>query len=126
MKLPASFLALVTLPVFAGLLAGGAGQNGQSLHLNPQMQLAHDVFKELIEIDTTDSSGSTTAAAEAMAARLISARAQPTAPGSASRASRPMGYQACLTTSMTSAPTARTSAWGSLSFMTALSSCIDS
>lgn len=35
-------------------------------------QLAHDIFKELVEINTTDSSGSTTAAATAMAARLRS------------------------------------------------------
>lgn len=35
--------------------------------------LARDIFKELIEINTTDSSGSTTKAAEAMAARLRAA-----------------------------------------------------
>src|SRR5208282_826367 len=33
-------------------------------------QLSHDIFKQLIEINTTDSVGSTTAAAEAMAQRL--------------------------------------------------------
>lgn len=33
-------------------------------------QLAHDIFKELIEINTTDSVGSTTLAAQAMAKRL--------------------------------------------------------
>jgi acetylornithine deacetylase/succinyl-diaminopimelate desuccinylase-like protein len=33
-------------------------------------QLAHDIFKQLIEINTTDSVGSTTLAAEAMAKRL--------------------------------------------------------
>ena len=33
--------------------------------------LAHDIFKELIEIDTTDSNGSTTVAARAMAQRLL-------------------------------------------------------
>ena len=33
-------------------------------------QLAHDIFKQLIEINTTDSVGSTTEAAEAMAQRL--------------------------------------------------------
>ena len=33
-------------------------------------QLAHDIFKQLIEINTTDSAGSTTVAAEAMAQRL--------------------------------------------------------
>lgn len=35
--------------------------------------LAHDIFKELIEINTTDSSGSTTVAAKAMAQRLLDA-----------------------------------------------------
>ncbi len=34
---------------------------------------AHDVFKQLIEINTTDSSGSTTLAAQAMARRLLDA-----------------------------------------------------
>ena len=33
-------------------------------------QLSHDIFKQLIEINTTDSSGSTTIAADAMAQRL--------------------------------------------------------
>jgi acetylornithine deacetylase/succinyl-diaminopimelate desuccinylase-like protein len=36
-------------------------------------QLARDIYKELIEIDTTDSAGNTTIAAEAMAARLKAA-----------------------------------------------------
>ena len=36
-------------------------------------QLAHDIFKQLIEINTTDSSGSTTVAAEAMRQRLLDA-----------------------------------------------------
>jgi acetylornithine deacetylase/succinyl-diaminopimelate desuccinylase-like protein len=36
-------------------------------------QLAHDIFKQLIEIDTTDSAGNTTVAAEAMARRLRAA-----------------------------------------------------
>ena len=39
----------------------------------PANQLAREVFKELIEINTTDSSGNTTTAAEAMAARLKAA-----------------------------------------------------
>src|SRR5665213_2009418 len=36
-------------------------------------EMAHDIFKQLIEINTTDSIGSTTAAAEAMAKRLLDA-----------------------------------------------------
>jgi acetylornithine deacetylase/succinyl-diaminopimelate desuccinylase-like protein len=38
--------------------------------LDPHQTLARDVFEELIEINTTDSVGNTTKAAEAMAARL--------------------------------------------------------
>jgi len=38
--------------------------------LTPQQQLARDIFKQLIEIDTTDSVGDNTRAAEAMAARF--------------------------------------------------------
>jgi acetylornithine deacetylase/succinyl-diaminopimelate desuccinylase-like protein len=36
-------------------------------------QLSHDIFKQLIEINTTDSVGSTTVAAEAMSKRLLDA-----------------------------------------------------
>jgi acetylornithine deacetylase/succinyl-diaminopimelate desuccinylase-like protein len=36
-------------------------------------QLSHDIFKQLVEINTTDSVGSTTVAAEAMAKRLLDA-----------------------------------------------------
>jgi acetylornithine deacetylase/succinyl-diaminopimelate desuccinylase-like protein len=39
----------------------------------PDQKLTHDIFKELIEINTTHSVGSTTKAAEAMAARLRAA-----------------------------------------------------
>src|SRR5215471_15651776 len=41
--------------------------------LTPQQQLAHDIYKELIEIDTTTATGDTGRAAEAMAARLKAA-----------------------------------------------------
>ena len=41
--------------------------------LAPHQQLAREICKELIEINTTDSAGSTTAAADAMAARLRTA-----------------------------------------------------
>ena len=42
--------------------------------LDPQTkQLSHDIFKQLIEINTTDSVGSTTIAANAMAQRLLDA-----------------------------------------------------
>ena len=36
-------------------------------------RLAHDIFQQLVEINTTDSAGSTTIAAEAMAKRLLEA-----------------------------------------------------
>ena len=36
-------------------------------------EMAHDIFKQLIEINTTDSIGSTTVAAQAMAKRLLDA-----------------------------------------------------
>jgi len=41
--------------------------------LSPQQQLSHDVYKELVEIDTTTATGDTARAAEAMAARLTAA-----------------------------------------------------
>jgi acetylornithine deacetylase/succinyl-diaminopimelate desuccinylase-like protein len=48
------------------LLATGASAQ-------PDQKLTHDIFKELIEINTTHSVGNTTQAAEAMAARLKAA-----------------------------------------------------
>jgi acetylornithine deacetylase/succinyl-diaminopimelate desuccinylase-like protein len=45
----------------------------QSPALAPDHQLARDIYKQLIEINTTDSVGDTTAAAEAMATRLRAA-----------------------------------------------------
>ena len=41
--------------------------------LTPEQALARDILEELIEIDTTDSNGDTTEAAEAMARRLLQA-----------------------------------------------------
>ena len=41
--------------------------------LDPTNQMAHDIFKQLIEINTTDSVGNVTTAAEAMAQRLRAA-----------------------------------------------------
>jgi acetylornithine deacetylase/succinyl-diaminopimelate desuccinylase-like protein len=43
------------------------------LYAQPQQQLARDIFKQLIEINTTDSVGDNTRAAEAMAARFRAA-----------------------------------------------------
>jgi acetylornithine deacetylase/succinyl-diaminopimelate desuccinylase-like protein len=62
---------LATLLVAANLYAQ---QPAPQTTLDPATrQLAHDVFKQLIEINTTDSIGSTTVAAEAMRARLLDA-----------------------------------------------------
>jgi acetylornithine deacetylase/succinyl-diaminopimelate desuccinylase-like protein len=55
-----------TALVTAYLAIGSAGADG----LAPHQQLAHDIYKELIEIDTTTATGDTARAAEAMAARL--------------------------------------------------------
>jgi acetylornithine deacetylase/succinyl-diaminopimelate desuccinylase-like protein len=41
--------------------------------LTPNQQLSHDIYKELVEIDTTTATGDTKRAAEAMAARLKAA-----------------------------------------------------
>ncbi len=53
------------------LLAQAAGSASQSDAVT--RQTAHDIFKQLVEINTTDSVGSTTVAAEAMAKRLLEA-----------------------------------------------------
>ena len=51
------------------LIAGAFGADSDSSY----QQLARDIFQQLIEINTTDSVGSTTVAAEAMAKRLLDA-----------------------------------------------------
>ena len=61
-------LALFQEPTALALAAWGQGDP-----LLPQQQLARNIFKELIEINTTPSSGNTTVAAEAVAARLRAA-----------------------------------------------------
>ncbi|HWX83632.1 MAG TPA: hypothetical protein VNZ48_08545 [Xanthobacteraceae bacterium] len=62
-KIRWTFASILLSVLFA---AGGAGAEG----LTAQQQLAHDIYKELIEIDTTTATGDTARAAEAMAARL--------------------------------------------------------
>ena len=47
--------------------------SAQAQKLSPARQLAYDIFQQLIEINTTDSVGNCTEAAEAMAARLKAA-----------------------------------------------------
>ncbi|HEX3967475.1 MAG TPA: M20/M25/M40 family metallo-hydrolase [Edaphobacter sp.] len=59
--------------VCSGLLSTTlSAQQAPALDANSR-QLAHDIFKQLIEINTTDSVGSTTVAAEAMRKRLLDA-----------------------------------------------------
>jgi acetylornithine deacetylase/succinyl-diaminopimelate desuccinylase-like protein len=50
-----------------------AAQAQQGTALSPNQQLAHDVYKQLVEINTVDSVGSTTVAANAMAKRFLDA-----------------------------------------------------
>ena len=64
-----------TLAALLQLLAFTCAGTAKGPFLGPQTdkaarQLAHDIFKQLIEINTTDSVGSTTVAADAMARRL--------------------------------------------------------
>src|SRR5882724_6328579 len=62
----ALFLASIsTLPMMAGPSAAEG--------LSPQQQLAFDIYKELVEINTVTATGDTALAAEAMAARLKAA-----------------------------------------------------
>jgi acetylornithine deacetylase/succinyl-diaminopimelate desuccinylase-like protein len=58
--------------ILFGLCAQTAGAAGVELDALTR-QNAHDIFKQLIEINTTDSVGSTTVAAQAMAQRLLDA-----------------------------------------------------
>ncbi len=63
------FLALLAMVVcFAP--ATRLSVQSQNAAMNPAQQLARDIFQQLIEINTTDSVGDCTAAANAMAARL--------------------------------------------------------
>ena len=51
-------------------LIASCAPRGPSQGQDQTKQLAHDIFKQLIEINTTDSVGDVTTAAEAMAKRL--------------------------------------------------------
>ena len=67
----AKMMAIVNR-IFAGALTIAALCSASPLDQGTR-ELARDVFRQLIEINTTDSSGSTTQAAEAMRARFIAA-----------------------------------------------------
>src|ERR1700683_1444296 len=62
LRLLAVLVALISLFV--------AGSSAFAQDKDATNKLAHDIYKQLIEINTTDSVGSTTVAAEAMAQRL--------------------------------------------------------
>src|SRR4051812_13400699 len=61
MRLPAVPLIALAFPTVVALAQSS---------LNPAQQLAHDIYKELIEINTSDSVGNTTTAANAVAKRF--------------------------------------------------------
>ena len=69
MRSPARPLAAALVASLV-VVAAGAAQDALSA---PDRQLARDIFRELIEINTTDSLGNTPRAARAMAARLRAA-----------------------------------------------------
>jgi acetylornithine deacetylase/succinyl-diaminopimelate desuccinylase-like protein len=60
--------AFVLMAIFAAWIDGAAAQAP-----SPQQQTFRDIYRALVEIDTTDASGDTLKAAEAMAARLKAA-----------------------------------------------------
>ena len=62
---------LTSIALVIGTLCQSAWSAPQSDQVTQRQ--AHDIFKELIEINTTDSIGSTTVAAQAMAKRLLDA-----------------------------------------------------
>jgi acetylornithine deacetylase/succinyl-diaminopimelate desuccinylase-like protein len=66
-----SWLTLVGVIIGAICVQSGWAAGAQSEQVTRKM--AHDIFKQLIEINTTDSIGSTTVAAQAMARRLLDA-----------------------------------------------------
>jgi acetylornithine deacetylase/succinyl-diaminopimelate desuccinylase-like protein len=70
MTLPRKLLSLAAAATFLSLASGA--------HLDDATRsLSHDIFRQLIEIDTTDSVGSVTLAAEAMRQRLLDAGFDP-------------------------------------------------
>src|SRR5437660_3263306 len=63
-----TILSMVVFSWIGGFVPGAGAQN-----LSPADQMARDIFKQLIEINTTDSIGNVTTAAEAAADRLKAA-----------------------------------------------------
>ncbi|MCA1635320.1 MAG: M20/M25/M40 family metallo-hydrolase [Acidobacteria bacterium] len=65
-----TLLAVLAVSLLAGLLAAPRAASSQAAKSAPHQQMLREIYKELIEINTTDSVGDNTKAAEAMAARL--------------------------------------------------------
>jgi acetylornithine deacetylase/succinyl-diaminopimelate desuccinylase-like protein len=61
------------LGIILALVAGLNTASAVAADLKPEQQALFDIYKELVEINTTDSVGDNTAAARAMAARLVAA-----------------------------------------------------
>ena len=68
----AAIAIAIAIAAAAGVLRAGVGWSA-AVGEPANRILAHDIFKQLIEINTTDSVGSTTVAAQAMAQRLLDA-----------------------------------------------------
>ena len=68
-----TFHCLSRFLVFVLVAASGMASRIEAADLESHQQLARDLLEELIEINTTDSVGDNTAAAKAMAARLLEA-----------------------------------------------------
>src|SRR5262250_1730516 len=66
MKLP----RLIGFALLCACLPAVAGEGARAQSNDATKQMARAIFKQLVEINTTDSVGSTTIAAEAMAKRL--------------------------------------------------------
>jgi hypothetical protein len=62
-----------TVVMAFALLAAAGAATAQTMTLNPEQQKLHDIYKELLEINTVDSVGSTTVAAAAMQKRFLAA-----------------------------------------------------
>src|SRR5271170_7365095 len=76
-RIGCSCLALavpVAMLLVTPMAARAQNPNAVQAQLDPATkQLSRDIFQQLIEINTTDSAGSTTVAADAMARRLLDA-----------------------------------------------------
>lgn len=59
--------------ILAALLSAGIAQAADAAQLNPDQQVLRELYRQLVETDTTHAHGSTTLAAQAMARRLLDA-----------------------------------------------------